>query len=79
MTESRFRLLRGNAVADPTPRQLAYLASLVEKSGMTQDEWRESIGLYEHSPWGKRLRTERVTRSNVSVWIDMLKTKGQQP
>lgn len=63
-------------MADPTPRQLAYLASLVEKSGITQDEWRESIGLYEHSPWGKRLRTERITRANVSVWIDMLKKEA---
>lgn len=61
----------------PTDRQLKYLASLVENSGMTQDEWRESVGLYEHSQWGKRLRTESITRAAVSAWIDQLKRKGE--
>ncbi len=60
----------------PTPRQLAYLASLVTRAGLSQDEWRESVGLYEHSPWGRRLRTEMITRSRVSAWIDDLKSKS---
>jgi hypothetical protein len=61
----------------PTAKQLSYLSALVEKSGMTQDEWRESVGLYEHSAWGKRLRTESITRAAVSAWISQLKAKVQ--
>jgi hypothetical protein len=53
----------------PTSRQLAYLAALVERAGMSQDDWRESVGLYEHSAWGRRLRSEMVTRASVSRWI----------
>lgn len=61
----------------PSDRQLKYLAALVDRSGMTQDEWRDSVGLYEHSPWGKRLRTESITRAAVSAWIDQLKKRAQ--
>lgn len=57
----------------PTARQLSYLNALIARSGMGQDEWRESVGLYEHSPWGKRLRSELITRQGVSLWIDALK------
>jgi hypothetical protein len=57
----------------PTERQLAYLASLVSAAGLTQDEWRTQVGLYETSPWGRRLRTEVITRASVSAWIDQLK------
>jgi hypothetical protein len=60
----------------PTPKQLSYLAALVERAGMTQDQWRESVGLYESSPWGKRLRTEMITRAAVSRWIDALKARA---
>jgi hypothetical protein len=60
----------------PTPKQLAYLNSLITRAGMTQEQWRESVGLYEHSPWGNRLRTELITRQRVSIWIDAL--KGRQ-
>jgi hypothetical protein len=56
----------------PTPRQLSYLADLVKRSGQTQDEWRESKGLYESTPWGRRLRTESITRAAVSTWIGEL-------
>ncbi len=58
----------------PTPKALAYLADLVKKSGQTQEEWRESKGLYEHSPWGRRLRSEAVTSASVSRWISELKS-----
>lgn len=34
----------------PTEKQKAYLAALIEKAGLTQEEWRESVGLYEKSP-----------------------------
>ena len=66
---------RGASNSAPTGKQLAYLAALVGQSGQTQEEWRESKGLYETSPWGKRLRTEMITRANVSRWIDELKSR----
>ena len=56
----------------PTPAQLNYLAALLAQAGMTQEEWRDSVGLYETSAWGKRLRSEIITRSNVSRWISAL-------
>lgn len=59
----------------PTPKQTAYLAKLIEQAGMTQEEFRESHGLYEHSPWGRRLRSELITRSRVSLWISELKAQ----
>lgn len=61
-------------MASPTPSQLACLSTLISRSGMTQAEWRESVGLYEHSPWGKRLRTEAITRAAVARWIRDLRT-----
>lgn len=66
---------RGASSSAPSPEQLSYLADLVAKSGQTQEQWRDSKGLYETSPWGKRLRTEMITRSNVSRWIDELKSR----
>ncbi len=60
----------------PTPKQLSYLAALVSHAGLTQEEWRESVGLYESSPWGNRLRTEMITRAAVSRWIDALKSRS---
>src|ERR1700728_4335232 len=62
----------GNA---PTPAQTIYLSDLIKRSGMTPEEWRDSVGLYEVSPWGKRLRTENITRTAMSRWIDQLKGK----
>jgi hypothetical protein len=62
----------GNA---PTQRQLDYLNALITQAGMTQDQFGESVGLYESSPWGKRTRTELITRARVSIWIDQLKAK----
>jgi hypothetical protein len=64
---------RNSTAARPTARQLAYLASLVERAGLTQEQWRESVGLYETSPWGRRLRAEMITRASVSAWIGQLK------
>ena len=60
-------------MSNPTPKQLAYLTALIKRAGMTEDQWRDSVGLYEVSPWGRRLRTEAITRTAVSVWIDRLK------
>lgn len=62
-------------VSQPTAKQLNYLMSLVKQAGMTQEEWRDSVGLYEVSPWGKRLRSELVTRVSVSRWIDDLRRR----
>ncbi len=59
----------------PTAKQLSYLNALIAKSGMTDDEWRESVGLYEHSPWGRRLRSDLITKHRVSIWIDALKSR----
>lgn len=56
----------------PTAKQTAYLDALITKAGMTRREWEESVGLIEANPWGGRLRTEAITRANVSRWIDAL-------
>lgn len=61
--------------AAPTDRQRSYLAALIKRAGMTDEEWRDSVGLYETSPWGKRLRTEMITRARMSVWIDQLRER----
>jgi len=58
----------------PTPKQLSYLTALINRSGMTREQWEDSVGLREHSPWGVRLRTELITRQRVSIWIDALRS-----
>lgn len=58
----------------PTQRQLDYLNTLIKQSGLTQDEWRESVGLYEHNAFGRRLRAEIINRAAVSRWIADLKS-----
>jgi hypothetical protein len=66
--------------SEPTPRQLSYLTVLIERSGQTEEQWRESVGLYEHSAWGRRLRTETITRARVSAWIsDLRASQGTRP
>ena len=72
------RYARGKAVPTgnaPTPAQTHYLSDLIKRSGMSEEDWRDSVGLYEVSPWGKRLRAENITRASVSRWIDRLKTQ----
>jgi len=69
---------RGASNSAPTDRQKEYLAALIEKSGQSQEDWREAHGLYEHSPWGKRLRTEMITRASMSRWIDELKSRTEE-
>lgn len=59
-------------MSQPTPKQLSYLTALIARSGMTREQWEDSVGLREHSPWGVRFRSENVTRAAVSVWIDRL-------
>lgn len=65
----------------PTERQLSYLSDLISKAGLTRDEFYQAAGLYEVSPWGKRFRSESLTRSYVSVLIDGLRSGrfGQVP
>jgi hypothetical protein len=63
---------RGDEPGKPTQRQLDYLNSLIEKSGITQQQWQESVGLIEANAWGGRVRNEMITRRNVSRWIDRL-------
>jgi prolyl-tRNA synthetase len=60
-------------VSRPTPKQVEYLHTLMRKAGLTEEEWRESVGLYEYSPWGKRVRSEMITRQRMSVWIAHLR------
>ena len=65
----------GDVMSQPTAKQLSYLNALISKSGMTREQWEDSVGLREHSPWGVRMRSEMITRQRVSVWIDMLRSK----
>jgi hypothetical protein len=60
-------------MSTPTEKQLSYLNALITKAGMTQEQFNETRGLYETSPWGKRLRAENITRASVSRWITQLK------
>jgi hypothetical protein len=62
-------------MSNPTPKQLDYLNSLIERAGLTREQFHESTGLYEHSPWGDRLRSELIARANVSRWIDDLRKR----
>lgn len=63
------------AMAAPTQRQRDYLAALIKQAGVTPEEWQESVGLIEANAWGGRLRTEMITRANMSRWIGDLKSK----
>lgn len=63
----------------PTPKQRAYLSALITRAGMTQEQWMDTVGLREHSPWGVRVRSELITRARMSVWISDLVAKCQTP
>jgi hypothetical protein len=64
-------------VSAPTPKQLAYFDALVKRvmdaESADKHAVYESLGLIESSPWGGRIRSEAITRANVSRHIDTLK------
>lgn len=68
-------MIRGDVMSQPTSKQLSYLNSLISKSGMSREQWEDSVGLREHSQWGVRMRSELVTRQRVSIWIDQLRNR----
>jgi hypothetical protein len=35
----------------------------------------DSVGLIERSPWGRRVRTEMITRVAMSRWITDLRSR----